>query len=191
MSQSHSRERQKPCTWKELAEVTRNLPLPNVAEEDLADQAPHSTSSEEDSGTESHNTQSKFSEQGEEAVQDLHEEIATIFEATLSDIKNLSLLEGIKIGRSDPKTLGRRDYRSEDDQSPVSRDPTRLGAYDTIQTHSTFPTYSHFQALHKATQKRTMAHTPEKQKLPKFMGDGSKDPVRHCKTCVTIWEANG
>lgn len=23
------------------------------------------------------------------------------------------------------------------------------------------------------------------------MGDGSEDPVRHCKTCVTIWEANG
>ena len=30
-----------------------------------------------------------------------------------------------------------------------------------------------------------------KEKLPKFHGDGTADPVRHCKTCVTIWTANG
>lgn len=34
-----------------------------------------------------------------------------------------------------------------------------------------------------------MAH-PERQKLPKFMGNGSEDPVRHCKTCETIWIAS-
>lgn len=31
----------------------------------------------------------------------------------------------------------------------------------------------------------------EWQKLPKFIENGSEDPVRHCKTCETIWAANG
>ena len=30
-----------------------------------------------------------------------------------------------------------------------------------------------------------------KEKLPKFDGDGTVDPIRHCKTCETIWRANG
>ena len=30
-----------------------------------------------------------------------------------------------------------------------------------------------------------------KEKLPKFEGDGTADPIRHCKTCETIWRANG
>lgn len=30
-----------------------------------------------------------------------------------------------------------------------------------------------------------------KQKLLKFNGDGKEDPVRHCRTCETIWSANG
>ena len=31
----------------------------------------------------------------------------------------------------------------------------------------------------------------DKQKMPKFMRDGSEDPARHCKTCITLWQANG
>ena len=30
-----------------------------------------------------------------------------------------------------------------------------------------------------------------KEKLPKFNGDGPTNPIRHCKTCETIWMANG
>ena len=30
-----------------------------------------------------------------------------------------------------------------------------------------------------------------KEKLPKFDGDGTTDPIQHCKTCETIWRANG
>lgn len=30
-----------------------------------------------------------------------------------------------------------------------------------------------------------------KQKLPKFTGQTKEDPVRHCRTCETIWAANG
>ena len=30
-----------------------------------------------------------------------------------------------------------------------------------------------------------------KEKLLKFNGDGMTDPVRHCKTCETIWTVNG
>lgn len=30
-----------------------------------------------------------------------------------------------------------------------------------------------------------------KEKLPKFNGDGTADPIRHCKTCETTWTANG
>jgi hypothetical protein len=30
-----------------------------------------------------------------------------------------------------------------------------------------------------------------KEKLPKFYGDGTTDPIRHNKTCETIWRANG
>lgn len=30
-----------------------------------------------------------------------------------------------------------------------------------------------------------------KENLPKFHGDGSADPIKHCKTCETIWTANG
>ncbi|GLJ23905.1 hypothetical protein SUGI_0454230 [Cryptomeria japonica] len=30
-----------------------------------------------------------------------------------------------------------------------------------------------------------------KQKLPKFNGDSKDDPARHCRTCETIWTANG
>ena len=30
-----------------------------------------------------------------------------------------------------------------------------------------------------------------KEKLPKFDGDGMADLIRHCKTCKTIWTANG
>lgn len=30
-----------------------------------------------------------------------------------------------------------------------------------------------------------------KEKLPKFDGDGTADRIRHCKTCETIWRANG
>ena len=30
-----------------------------------------------------------------------------------------------------------------------------------------------------------------KEKLPKFDGDGTADPIRHCKTYETIWTANG
>lgn len=74
----------------------------------------------------------EYSEQGEEAVWDLHEEIANIFEATLSGIRNLSLSEGTKIGGSSPETSRRRDYRSEGDQSPADRGPTRSRAYDTL-----------------------------------------------------------
>lgn len=38
---------------------------------------------------------------------------------------------------------------------------------------------------------KKMAHNPDKQELPRFFGDGADDPSRHCRTCVTIWEANG
>ncbi len=31
----------------------------------------------------------------------------------------------------------------------------------------------------------------QKEKLPKFNGDGTADPIRHYKTCETIWKANG
>lgn len=31
----------------------------------------------------------------------------------------------------------------------------------------------------------------ERQKLPKFTRNGLEDPVHHCKTCMTIWIANG
>ena len=30
----------------------------------------------------------------------------------------------------------------------------------------------------------------DKQKLPRFTRDGSEDPTCHCKTCITIWQAN-
>ena len=30
-----------------------------------------------------------------------------------------------------------------------------------------------------------------KEKLPKFDGNEAADPIRHCKTCETIWKANG
>ena len=30
-----------------------------------------------------------------------------------------------------------------------------------------------------------------KEKWPKFDGDRTADPIRHCKTCKTIWTANG
>ena len=30
-----------------------------------------------------------------------------------------------------------------------------------------------------------------KEKLPKFDGEGAIDPIRHYKTCETIWRANG
>lgn len=30
-----------------------------------------------------------------------------------------------------------------------------------------------------------------KEKFPKFDGDEAADPIRHCKTCETIWRANG
>lgn len=30
-----------------------------------------------------------------------------------------------------------------------------------------------------------------KEKLPKFNGDGTADPIRHYKTCKTIWTTNG
>lgn len=30
-----------------------------------------------------------------------------------------------------------------------------------------------------------------KEKLSKFDGDGTADPIRHYKTCKTIWTANG
>lgn len=30
-----------------------------------------------------------------------------------------------------------------------------------------------------------------KEKLPKFNDDGTADPIRHYKTCETIWTANG
>ena len=30
-----------------------------------------------------------------------------------------------------------------------------------------------------------------KEKVPKFDGDGTADPIRHYKTCKTIWMANG
>ena len=33
--------------------------------------------------------------------------------------------------------------------------------------------------------------TGPKEKLPKFNGDGTADPIKHCKTCETIWTANG
>lgn len=46
-SKSYSRKRQKPCTWKEVVEVARNLPLPEVAEEDLVDQVIHPNSSDD------------------------------------------------------------------------------------------------------------------------------------------------
>lgn len=29
-----------------------------------------------------------------------------------------------------------------------------------------------------------------KEKLPKFNGDGTANPIKHCKTCETIWMAN-
>lgn len=38
-------------------------------------------------------------------------------------------------------------------------------------------------------RKVTMASP--KEKLPKFHGDGTTDPIRHSKTCETIWMANG
>ena len=30
-----------------------------------------------------------------------------------------------------------------------------------------------------------------KEKLLKFDGDGMASPIRHCKTCETIWKTNG
>jgi hypothetical protein len=30
-----------------------------------------------------------------------------------------------------------------------------------------------------------------KEKLPKFIGNGIVNPVRHCKTCEMIWTVNG
>ena len=30
----------------------------------------------------------------------------------------------------------------------------------------------------------------DKQKLPRFTRNVSEDPARHCKTCITIWQAN-
>ena len=30
-----------------------------------------------------------------------------------------------------------------------------------------------------------------KEKVPKFDGDGTADPIEHYKTCSTIWTANG
>ena len=32
---------------------------------------------------------------------------------------------------------------------------------------------------------------PKNRKLPKFKGDGLKDPLQHCRTCETVWLANG
>lgn len=129
------------------------------------------TSSEEDSRAESQSNPLEYSEQGEEAVRDLHEEIANIFEMTLSRIKSLSFTKETKIGGSNPETPRRRYYSSEGDQSPTDRGPTRSNMYGTFQPHNTF------RVLHKTLQTKTMAHTPEKQKLPKFMGDGLKDSV--------------
>lgn len=36
-----------------------------------------------------------------------------------------------------------------------------------------------------------MMSTLDKQKLPRFTGDELEDSTRHCRTCMTIWEASG
>ena len=41
------------------------------------------------------------------------------------------------------------------------------------------------------TQQHTVIMAGPKEKLPKFDGDEAVDPIRHCKTCKTIWRANG
>ena len=40
------------------------------------------------------------------------------------------------------------------------------------------------------TQNQVIMAGP-KEKLPKFDGDGMVDPIKHCKTCETIWTVNG
>ena len=41
------------------------------------------------------------------------------------------------------------------------------------------------------TQQNLVIMAAPKEKLPKFDGDEAVDPIRHCKTCETIWRANG
>ena len=40
----------------------------------------------------------------------------------------------------------------------------------------------------RAQNPRVMAGP--KEKLPKFDGDGTADPIQHCKTCEMIWREN-
>lgn len=53
------------------------------------------------------------------------------------------------------------------------------------------PIWSNTHGTFQVKTMKTMLNTQERQKLSKFTGDGSEDPVCHCKTCITIWEANG
>lgn len=110
VSRNRSQEKQRPCMWNELVEVAKSLPLPNVAEEDLADQAVHSTSNNE-SKTEPQ-TQSSLSVQlicDDEEERNLQEEVAEIFETNLHRIASLSLQEESTIGL-EPETPGRNEY---------------------------------------------------------------------------------
>lgn len=45
--------------------------------------------------------------------------------------------------------------------------------------------------LNNACTQNLVVMVGPKEKLPKFDGDGMVDPIRHCKTCETIWRANG
>lgn len=65
-----------------------------------------------------------------------------------------------------------------------------LGSNDNWE-ETTAPIESSNNSQDNSGSTRKMAHNSEKQKLPRFNGLGSEDPARHCKTCVTIWQANG
>ena len=46
-------------------------------------------------------------------------------------------------------------------------------------------------ALNNARTQHQVIMAGPKEKLPKFDGDGTANLIRHCKTCETIWMANG
>lgn len=57
------------------------------------------------------------------------------------------------------------------------------------QSNPSGPT-SNSSATRSSGNQRARSTMSQKKKLPKFTGDGKEDPVRHCRTCETIWTAN-
>ena len=95
-----------------------------------------------------------------------------------------------------PHGTGSRDEASSSPHSAEVDNSAGVGTKEGVQNNagvsSSAGTLNSVGVHNSASmQQHPVIMAAPKEKLPKFDGEDTVDPIRHCKTCVTIWRANG